>query len=187
MADGHAELLLVPEVVIVNGLGFEMAPVALDEVEFGRIGGVPDRCELIFVVRPEALQRLGGVDRAVVEKDEEVTSAIAPEQEFQKGHEVRAPLAFGQQDGRFTRVGVEPTEDGHFSVAACRRDERLLTHLRPNSRQAGIEMEFAFVPVDEGVASRVQSPFFKASSRAHFARRTCRESCLCFNDSFGRL
>ena len=123
----------------------------------------------------------------VVEEDEEVPAPIALHQPLEELLEVRAALALGQEDRRLARLAVERTEDGDPPVLPRGRDDRLPSDGSPDPAQAGIEMEFAFVDVDEGGSIGLPSPFLSARSRAWRARRTWRRSCLCFKLSLGRL
>jgi hypothetical protein len=172
LADCGFEIIKGTEVIVVNRLGLEVPPVSLDTVEFWRIGGVPDRCQIFRVIGEKSAHDFGAVDRAVVEEEEDVTTAILLEQVLEERDELGAALAIGQQERHPTGQGIESPKDRGTAILTSRRDGALLADGRPHATQAGIEMELAFVLEYEGVAIGSGSGFFSATLRSRFARRT---------------
>lgn len=175
------------EQVVVDGSGLQMAPVTLDQVELGAVGGVPDQGDPVRAVGQETLHLLRVVDRTVVQEQEDVTARIPAKQHLEESDEVSAAFALGDEDVQPTGPGVQTAEDGDPLVLPRRVDDRLFAAQRPDPGQAGIEMEFAFVLIDEGVSVRSDGTFFIAALRARRARLTSAGSCLCLRLSLGRL
>ena len=149
------------EVVVVDGLFLEVFPVALDEVQFRGVGGVPDHSQLAPVVSQEALNVLGVMNRAVVQEEENVAPSMSAQQQFQvcpKRHTVFRRCGVCQQ---VPGQGVKGAEHGQALILSCGRNERLPPPTRPHAAQAGIEMEFALVLEEKHVAVWMAPTFFR--------------------------
>lgn len=184
--DGVAEALDGLEVVVVDRLGLEVAPVALDEVELGGVRGVPDRGDAVAVVGEESERGAGVVDRAVVEEEEDAAAGVAPEEETEEGEEVGRALPLGDVERQDSRSRVQSSKYRNSPVMTSGGDDRLLSDAAPLPVEAGVEVELALVLEDDGEAVGVLRPFFRARARSRLARATRRGSCLCFRLSFGR-
>ena len=174
LADRLLQFLHRAEEVVVDGFGFEMAPVAFDEGELRGVGGVPDQAETGAVVRDETLYELGAMDAAVVQEDQELTAGIRPAQRLEVGHEAGGGLAPADMGMEAAGKGIERAEDGKAAVLPGGGHLRLPADQPPHAAQAGIEMELALVFKEEDVPVGVPVPFFRAASRWAAAQRTAR-------------
>ena len=122
VVDGAVEDFCVSEGLMGEIMGFEVAPDGFDVVEFGRVFGQPLDAQPMGARREGGLGRLAGMDRAVVEHDDDGSLALAGFgaglgaivmiEFFQKGDEVGAALGFGGGDDQ---SAVAPVERAHHS------------------------------------------------------------------------
>ena len=162
--DGTLQVLDGLEITIVNRGAFEVAPESFDEVEIRRIGGVPNDGETMSILGHERLDRLGVMDRTVVQEQVKVIEVgidiiQQPPKEFQ---EFGASFALGDQGGDFASHRIQRSEDRHAAILARRRDHHALTPLRPAARQTGVQMELGFIDIRESTMTGAGFRFFKA-------------------------
>ena len=126
VVDGAVENFCVCEGLMGEIMGFEVAPNGFDVVEFGRVFGQPLDAQPMGAHRERGLGRLAGMDRSVVEHDDDRSLALAGcgaivmIEVFQKGDEVGAALGFGGGDDQPV---VAPVERAHhrnlFGLTGC--------------------------------------------------------------------
>jgi hypothetical protein len=127
----------IGECLVGEMMSFEITPDAFDIVEFGRVFGQPLDGEPMLAGGKCGQRRLAGVDRAVVEHDDDGLDphsrlrAVQKIEGLQQGHEVGAALAAGRGDDQLTAQPVKCAHHGDFLRLSGSRHAQIRAALGP--------------------------------------------------------
>src|SRR3954452_17929894 len=159
--DGAVEVIRTGERLMSEVMPLQVAPETLDVVQLRSIFRQPLDREPLGALGEGGAACLAGVDRAVVEDQNEgldrdpELGAIAAIDLLQKSDEVRASLSpAGAHDELATRP-VEHAEHRHFRALARRWNAQVGPFLGPDMRQIGMGERFGLVREQKHDVSRL--------------------------------
>ena len=151
VVDGAVEVFGVGEGLMGEVVGFQVSPDGFDVIEFRCVFGQPLDAQPMGARRERGLGGLAGMDRSVVEHDDDGPLALAGFgavmmiEFFQKGDEVGAALGFGGGDDQ---PAVAPVERAHhrnlFGLTGCLYAQ-VYAAFGPGAGEIGMGQRLAFV------------------------------------------
>lgn len=149
-----------------------MASVPLDQIKFRRIGSVPDRRDGGAMIRETSLHHLRAVNRTVIQKEKYVAPFVLGKDMLQERNEFRTAFTLCKQKADSAGQCIQRSKDWRTPVLTSGRNQARFANRPPHPAQTGVEMEFAFVLEEKGVALWFGCGFFKADLRCRLARCT---------------
>jgi len=152
-------LEIIPPAV-AGQLSFEVAPQALNQVEWRCVGGQKEWLELLCVGAPPLAHSKTRVIARIVEHDHQrLSGGNCLEELLEEGHEGGFVFAGAQDREELSTGVVQGAEDGALLVGASGRDPHGMAFLAPDLCQMGMGVDLALIHVDQmgsrsGSASR---------------------------------
>src|SRR4051812_2296985 len=159
--DGAVEVIRTVERLMSEVMPLQVAPETLDVVQLRSIFRQPLDGEPVGALGERGAACLAGVDRAVVEDQNEgldrnsELGPIAPVDLLQESDEVRASFGPAGVNNELAMRPVEHPEHGHFGALARGRNAQVGPFLGPDMRQIGMGEGFGLVPEQEHDVARL--------------------------------
>src|SRR3982751_3403845 len=170
--DGAVEVIRTVERLMSEVMPLQVAPETLDVVQLRSIFRQPLDGEPVGALGERGAACLAGVDRAVVEDQNEaldrdaLLGAIAPVDLLQDGDEVRASLCPPGAHDELAPRPVEHAEHRHFGALARGRNAQVGPFLGPDMRQIGMGERFGLVAEQEHDVARLGLGLEQLSAQA---------------------
>ena len=170
LVDGRFESVGRAEEVVVQRALFQVAPEALDDVEFGAVGRKPDDPHVVLVLGQEVQRRPRNMVGGVVEHQDQEAVPLRLQQLPQEGVEPGGVLAGIDQVMDLAADPVQGAVDAEASVGAGRGHLGPLAAEDPDLGQRGVQVNFTLVEEQEVKAvPRVEHVFLRNAIRAFFS------------------
>src|SRR3954467_4846121 len=172
IVDGLIEVFWSGEGLVSEVMPLQVAPEHLDVVQLRSVFRQPLDREPVGARGEGGASRLAGVDRAVVEDQNEgldrnpELGTIAPVDLLQESDEVRASLGSARVSNEVATRPVEHPEHRHFGALARRWDAQVGPLLRPDVRQVRVGEGFGLVCEQEHDVTRLGLSLEQLSAQA---------------------
>lgn len=131
-------------------LGFEIAPEALNQIEFRRIRRQKEQLEAVGILEPALAQRMALVIPRVIEHhDHRFVGGQLMREVVQKGQEGVCPFARTELEEDLPRSVVNGPKHDTLLVVAGSGNPQRLSPLAPDFCQVGMGVDLAFVEIDQ--------------------------------------
>src|SRR4051812_18436180 len=175
--DGAVEVIRTVERLMSKVMPLQVAPETLDVVQLRSIFRQPLDPEPVGALGERGAACLAGVDRAVVEDQNEgldrdaSLGPIAPVDLLQESDEVRASFGPAGVNNEVATRPVEHAEHRHFGALARRRNAQVGPFLGPDMRQIGMGERFGLVREQKHDVTRLGLRFEQRPAQARPVHR----------------
>src|SRR3954452_7236823 len=172
VVDGLIEVVRSGEGLVSEMMPLQVAPETLDIVQLRSVFRQPLDPEPMSPLGEGGTSRLAGVDRTVVEDQNEgldrdaELGTIAAVDLLQESDEVRASFGSAGLNNELATRPVEPPEHRHFGALARRWDAQVGPLLRPDVRQVRVGEGFGLVTKEQHNVHRLGLGFEQLSAQA---------------------